>query len=51
MAVEQSAACDSLLVIGERRYKIGSIKKNDLLSLRLDAVNARNSITTAEIAR
>lgn len=51
MAVEQSAACDSLLVIGERRYKIGSIRKNDLLSLRLDAVNARNSITTAEIAR
>ena len=51
LAVEQAAACDSLLVIGERRYKIGSIKKNDLLSLRLDAVNARNSITTAEIAR
>lgn len=51
LAVEQSAACDSLLVIGERRYKIGSIKKNDLLSLRLDAVNARNTITTAEIAR
>lgn len=51
MAVEQSAACDSLLVIGERRYKIGSIRKNDLLSLQLDAVNARNSITTAEISR
>ncbi len=51
MAVEQAAACDSLLLIGERRYKIGSVRKNDLLSLRLDAVNARNSITTAEIAR
>lgn len=51
LAVERAEACDSLLVIGERRYKIGAIRKNDLLSLRLDVVNARNSITTAQIAR
>lgn len=49
MALEQKASCDSLLVIGERRYKIASISKSDLLSLRLDVVNASNSITQAEV--
>lgn len=49
MAIEQKASCDSLLVIGERRYKIASISKSDLLSLRLDVVNAANSITQAEV--
>lgn len=50
LAKEQAASCDSLLVIGERKYKIAAITKSDLLSLRLDVVNARNSITTAEVA-
>lgn len=51
LAVEQATACDSMLIVGERRYKIGSIRKNDLLALRLDVVNAQNAIETADIAR
>lgn len=49
LAIKQSATCDSLLVIGERKYKIAAISKSDLLSLRLDVVNARNSVTQAEV--
>ncbi|MBQ3635829.1 MAG: TolC family protein [Bacteroidales bacterium] len=48
-AVEQAASCDSLLVTGERKQKIAAISKSDLLSLRLDAVNARNAVAQAEV--
>ena len=48
-AVEQAAQSDSLLVMGERRYKIASTTKSDLMSLKLDVVNARNAIITAEV--
>ncbi|MCF0190355.1 MAG: TolC family protein [Marinilabiliaceae bacterium] len=49
LAKEQAASCDSLLVIGERKYKLAAITKSDLLSLRLDVVNARNAISSAEV--
>ncbi|MBP5365644.1 MAG: TolC family protein [Bacteroidales bacterium] len=48
-ALEQAANSDSLLVMGERRYKIASITKSDLMSLKLDVVNARNTIISAEV--
>ena len=49
LAREQAESCDTLLRIGERRFKIGSISKSDLLSLNLDAVNARSAIAQAEV--
>ena len=49
MAKEQLATADTLYRIGEERLKIASISKADLLTLRLEAVNARNSFENAEI--
>lgn len=49
LAKEQAASCDSLYVIGQRKYKIAAITKSDLLSLQLDVVNARNSVASAEV--
>lgn len=49
LALKQADACDSVLIIGERKYKIAAITKSDLLSLRLEAVNAHNSISDAEV--
>lgn len=49
LAKEQAVSCDSLYAIGERKYKIAAITKSDLLSLRLDVVNANNAITSAEV--
>lgn len=49
LAREQAESCDTLLSIGQRRFKIGSISKSELLSLNLDAVNARSSIAQAEV--
>lgn len=49
LAIDQAASCDSLHAIGLRKYKIAAITKSDLLSLRLDVVNAHNAITSAEV--
>ena len=49
MAKEQLATADTLYRTGEERLKIASISKADLLTLRLDAVNARNTLENAEI--
>lgn len=43
------ASTDSLYRIGEERHKIASITKADLLTLKLDAVNARNTFQNADI--
>lgn len=48
-ALRQKAASDSLLITGERKYRIAAISKSDLLSLRLDVVNAQNAIATAHV--
>ncbi|MDR0661521.1 MAG: TolC family protein [Prevotellaceae bacterium] len=49
MAKENIVSTDSLYRIGEERFKIMSIPQSDLMTLRLDALNARNSLKTAEI--
>lgn len=50
LALENVASCDTLYVIGERRYKIASISHADLLTLELDRVNARNTLENARIS-
>jgi len=50
LAEENVASCDTLYVIGQRRYKIASISHADLLTLELDRVNARNTLENAKIA-
>ncbi|MDR1500675.1 MAG: TolC family protein [Tannerellaceae bacterium] len=49
MAVDNVASTDTLYRVGEERQKIASITKADLLTLRLDAVNARNTLLNAEM--
>lgn len=41
---------DTLYAMGERRHRIASISKADLLTLKLDVVNARNTLENASIA-
>jgi outer membrane protein TolC len=50
MAVENVASSDTLYRIGQERHKIASISQADLLTLKLDAVNAKNTLKNAEIA-
>ena len=49
LAKANLASTDSLYRIGEERHKIASITKADLLTLKLDAVNARNTFQNADI--
>jgi outer membrane protein TolC len=49
MASDNVASSDTLYRIGEERHKIAAISQADLLTLKLDAVNARNSLKNAEI--
>ena len=49
MAKENLAASDTLLIIGERRFSIAAISQTDLLTLRLDKVNAENALENARI--
>lgn len=49
LAVENLASSDTLYRIGEQRHRIASIGQADLLTLRLDKVNAQNSLQNAEI--
>ncbi|MDR0845293.1 MAG: TolC family protein [Tannerella sp.] len=50
LAKENVASTDTLYRTGEQRHKIASITQADLLTLKLDAVNARNTLKNAEIA-
>lgn len=50
LAVRQLARCDTLYAIGQRRVEIAAISRTDLMSLRLDVVNARSSLTQASVA-
>lgn len=45
------ATTDTLYAIGEQRQKIASISQADLLTLKLDRVNARNTLKNARIVR
>ncbi|MDR3262009.1 MAG: TolC family protein [Tannerella sp.] len=50
LAKDNVASTDTLYRTGEQRHKIASITQADLLTLKLDAVNARNTLKNAEIA-
>ena len=50
MALRNVTSKDTLYRVGQQRQKIASITQADLLTLRLDAVNARNTLQNAEIA-
>lgn len=48
MAQENVISSDTLYSIGRQRQDIAAISQGDLLTLKLDAVNARNTFRTAE---
>ena len=50
LAREYVASSDTLYVTGQQRHKIAAISQADLLTLKLDAVNARNALQNADIA-
>ncbi|MDR1129584.1 MAG: TolC family protein, partial [Prevotellaceae bacterium] len=50
MAKDNVESSDVLYRIGQERQKIASISNADLLTLKLDIVNARNSLKNAEIS-
>jgi outer membrane protein TolC len=49
MARDNVASSDTLYRIGQARHKIAAISQADLLTLQLDAVNAKNSLKNTEI--
>lgn len=51
LARDNVATTDTLYAVGEQRQKIAAISQADLLTLKLDKVNARNTLENAEIAR
>lgn len=50
LAQENVLTTDTLYAIGEKRFKIASISQADLLTLKLDKVNAHNSLDNACIS-
>ncbi len=50
IAKDNVASSDTLYRIGTERQKIASISQADLLTLKLDAINAINSLKNAEIS-
>lgn len=51
LAEDNLATADTLYAIGKQRQKIAAISQADLLTLKLDKVNARNTLKNAEITR
>lgn len=49
LAKDNVASTDTLYRTGRQRHKIASISQADLLTLKLDAINARNTLQNAEI--
>ncbi|MDR0428322.1 MAG: TolC family protein [Dysgonamonadaceae bacterium] len=49
MAVENVLSGDTLYRIGEERHKIAAISQADLMTLKLDQLNAKNSLKNADI--
>lgn len=50
LAIENVSNSQKLYEIGEEKHKIASIGQADLLTLKLDRVNARNTLQNAEIS-
>lgn len=44
LALKNINNCDTLYRIGEERYKIGSISQSDLLTLKLNKINAQSAL-------
>lgn len=49
MALDNVKSSDTLFRIGQERFKIASISQADMLTLKLDAINARNTLKNIEI--
>ena len=47
-AIENLASSDTLYQIGMKRFEIAAISKAELLTLKLDALNAKNSLRNAQ---
>ena len=50
LAVNNLESCDTLYITGERRFKIQAISEAELLTLKLDRVNAQNTLENARIS-
>lgn len=50
LAEDNMTTTDTLYAIGQQRQKIAAISQADLLTLKLDKVNARNTLRNAEIS-
>lgn len=50
LAENNLASCDTLFITGEKRFRIQSISEADLLTLKLDRVNAQNTLDNARIS-
>lgn len=50
LAQDNLASSDTLCTIGERRFKIAAISQAELLTLRLEKVNAQNTLENSRIA-
>ncbi len=49
MAIDNVKSTDTLFQIGEERFKIASISKEEKYTLKLDAINAKNTLKNAEV--
>ncbi len=49
LAKENMNSADTLYKIGQEKHKIAGIKQTELLTLKLDRINAKNSLKNAEI--
>src|SRR5690606_37240983 len=49
MARDNVSSSDTLFIMGQERFKIASISQADMLTLKLDAINARNTLKNSEI--
>lgn len=49
MAKDNVVSADSLFLMGQERFKIVSISEADMLTLKLDAINARNTLENSTI--
>lgn len=50
LARENLVSADTLYTVGERRFKIAAISQAELLTLKLDLVNARNALENSRIS-
>lgn len=50
LAVDKIQSADTLYSIGKERFEIAGIRQSDLMTLRLDKINAENALQTAEIS-